>query len=465
VTSLYGKLIEAGYSGLSRWSSYKAWTYYRELLANQYLPEPELRRLQWRRFSRILRHAFDHVPFYAAKFKEAGIGPEEIDSPDAVSKIPLTTRKELMEASPHTVIARGFSPGTLVSVETSGTTEARPFRVFMDRDCLNRKYALLLRNYSYLGWRFGRRIMTLWNSAHEDYRPMRERSILKAIVYGLLHRKRLLPPFHKDSRLTDAQGLNYYERLRSFRPHLLEGDAFVLYRIGRFFEERNLVPQGIRAISSAAGPTTSSIREDLERMFSTRVYNNYGPHEMEGIACECSEQRGLHQSLDSYWIEFIRDGTPARTGELSELVLTDLDNLAMPLIRYRIGDYIRAGSYPCACGRTFPLMRDVEGRTSDALTSRQGVWTESRFQDFFGRFNLKNQFQVIEKNRAQIEARIVRAKDRNGVVLERIKTELEDLLGRDRVITVEWVDTISCEPSGKFRLVKSMASGTVNPIP
>jgi len=462
---VYGKLVETGYSLLSDWSSYKTWKYHRELLANQYLPEAELRRLQWKRFSRIIRHAFENVPFYTAKFKEAGIGPEDIHDPDAVSKIPFTTRKELMEASAQAVIARGLSTRDLSLVETSGTSEGRPFRLFMDWDCLNRKYALLLRNYSYLGWQLGRKIMTLWNSAHEDYRPLRERSILKAVVYRFLHRKRWLPPFHKDSGLTDAKGLYYYERIRTFRPHLLEGDAFVLYRIGRFFQERNLVPQGIGAISSAAGPTTSSIREELGRMFSTRVYNNYGPHEMEGVACECSEQRGLHQSLDSYWIEFIRDGQAAMTNELSELVLTDLDNFAMPLIRYRIGDYLRAGSYPCTCGRTFPLMRDVEGRTTDALTTHRGVWTESRFQDFFGRFNLENQFQVIEKNGCQIETRIVGSKNVDGAVLERIKAEMKDLLGRDRAITVEWVDAIPCEPSGKFRLVKSMVSGTQDQLP
>jgi len=454
-----GKLVEMGYTALSYFSPYKAWKYYKELLVNQYLPEADLQRLQFKKLKSIIRHAFENVPFYQNKFKEAGISPEDIKELDDIQNIPFTTRKELDGALPNAVISEGFSWKNLIPIRTSGTSEGKPFQILMDRECLNRKYALLLRSYSYLGWHFGKRIMALWNNSHEDYKPLRERPILKKVIYTWIHQKRLLPPFYRDSGLTDKKCLDYYNRICAFRPHLIEADTFALYQIGRGFLERDLFPEGIEAISSAASPTTFSIRDKLGKMFHSPVYNNYGPHEMEGVACECSERRGLHQSLDSYVIEFIRNGKPAAMDEFAELVLTDLENFAMPLIRYKIGDHIQAGSYPCTCGRTLPLMHDVEGRTGDVIKTSRGIFTESCLQNFFEKFGLENQFQMIQKKADQIESRIVPSVALNSPLIEKIIKGLNDLLGPEIQVHVERVRAIPCEPSGKFRPVKSMILG------
>ncbi len=375
--NLYGKLLEAGYFLLSKCTPYKVWKYYKELLKNQYLPEEELRTLQWEKLKRMIRHAYEDVPFYRKKFAEAGILPTDIQNKEDLRKVPFTTREELSAAFPHDVTAKNFIIQDLIPIQTSGTSTEKPFKLYIDLDGMNRKYALLLRNYSYFNWHFGKKIMSLWNKAHEDYRPLKQRSLAKTFIYKFAHRKKTLPLFAESTKLDFAAGMDYYLEIKDFRPHLLEGDAIMLYHIGRFLEREKLAKPRLEAISSATCATTASIRKRISEMFGCPVYNNYGPHEMEGIACECEARDGLHQSIDSYYIEFIREDRRALENELSELVLTDLDNFAMPLIRYKIGDLARAGIFKCSCGRTLPLMKDVEGRASDALKTERGLFSET----------------------------------------------------------------------------------------
>jgi phenylacetate-CoA ligase len=452
-------MVELGYSILNAVSPYKAWGYYTLLSKNQYLPEKELLELQWIRFRRIIRHAYENVPFYHRKFREAGIHPDHIKTPDRVQDIPFTTRSELSETFPVGVIARGYGRKDLVTLQTSGTQHGIPFRLFIDKDGLNRKYALLLRNYSLFDWHFGKKIMALWNKSHEDYRKLSKRSLKKAFVYRFVHRKRQLPPFQKGSRLDGGEGRDYFQRIRKFRPHLIEADAFMLYHMGKHFVENGLVPPPIEAISSATCPTTPLIRKRISQMWKTGVFNNYGPHEMEGIACECSQHKGLHQSIDAYLIEFIDGDSPAALDRLSEVVLTDLDNYAMPLIRYRIGDVVRAGTGSCTCGRTLPLMNDIEGRAADLIRTPNGVFSENALQDYFAKFGLECQFRIIQSLEQEFDVDLIPPRDCTPAFLQSLEAGLRHLLGEHLVLRLHTTDAIPCEASGKFRPVMSKLGG------
>lgn len=415
----------------------------------------KIHQLQWQRFKAILNHAVKNVPFYRKKFRDAGIRPEDIRNRLDIQKIPLTTKEELSNLFPHETVADGFDDKDLFLIQTSGTTEGHPFRFYIDREALNRKYALLLRNYSFFNWHFGKKMMSLWNHSHEDYLPFRERSLIKSIVYPLVHRKRLLPPFYENSALDEEKGMKYFRSVTSFKPYLLEGDAFALFNIGTFFDRLKLIPGNIKAISSATCPTTPAIRKEIGKFWGAPVFNNYGPHEMEGIACECSERNGLHQSVDSYVVEFISGDKTATENELAEIVVTDLDNYAMPFIRYKMGDMVRAGLSSCTCERTLPLMRDVEGRKADLIRTGNGTFTENMLQDFFGKFHLHNHFKITQESGSSISVKIIRNGKVSSVFLETLERELIKFLGNGVRINFDITDSIPCEKSGKFRPVRS----------
>ena len=109
------------------------------------------------------------------------------------------------------------------------------------------------------------------------------------------------------------------------------------------------------------------------------MFETYGNREVMLMATECEEHDGLHVQAENLVVEVVvrrddTDGTrPAAPGELGEVVVTDLHNLAMPFIRYATGDLATAADdSPCGCGRGLPRIASVEGRTSDVLEDGDG---------------------------------------------------------------------------------------------
>ena len=95
------------------------------------------------------------------------------------------------------------------------------------------------------------------------------------------------------------------------------------------------------------------MRKFIEKAFGAEVFDIYGCTEIKEIAWECEKHEGYHINEDDVYVEILHGESPAKPGEVGDIVLTDLRNKAMPLIRYRIGDrgLLIAGN--CSCGRTF----------------------------------------------------------------------------------------------------------------
>ena len=91
------------------------------------------------------------------------------------------------------------------------------------------------------------------------------------------------------------------------------------------------------------------------------------------MAHECPEHNGLHVFSDLFHVEVIHEsGRHAESGETGEIVITDLSNLYMPFIRYRTGDQVVQGGTKCPCGRGFPLLERLEGRSPDDIVAPEG---------------------------------------------------------------------------------------------
>src|SRR5262249_8028755 len=113
-------------------------------------------------------------------------------------------------------------------------------------------------------------------------------------------------------------------------------------------------------------------RRVIEEVFACRVTNRYGCEEVSLIACECERHEGLHVNADNLLVEVLRDGRPAAPGEPGSVVVTDLSNRAMPLLRYQVGDVAVATDRLCPCGRGLPLLERIEGREADYVVTPSG---------------------------------------------------------------------------------------------
>src|SRR5262249_55637025 len=138
-------------------------------------------------------------------------------------------------------------------------------------------------------------------------------------------------------------------------------------------------PYRPRAMITSAEVLTPDERDLLEEVFCCPVFNRYGCREVGVIASECPAHRGMHVMAEGLYLEIERDGRPAAPGGPGCLLLTDPLNLAMPLIRYRVGDVGSWDEGPCPCGRGLPRLKEVAGRVTDFLVGGDGRLVSGAF--------------------------------------------------------------------------------------
>jgi len=170
---------------------------------------------------------------------------------------------------------------------------------------------------------------------------------------------------------------------------------------------------------------------------------------------------------DSAVIEFLDDdGEPVANGEVGEIVTTGLFNYAMPMIRYKLGDFGIPVEDRCSCGRSWPLIKNIEGRTQDTLILSNGKKVLPHM--LFARINreLENnlfcvsQFQIVQEKRNKLIIKIVKGKKYHKKVLQKIIHNLRGFLNRlDEEISIEidFVEKIMPNRSGKFHKIISLS--------
>src|SRR5262249_21301964 len=173
-------------------------------------------------------------------------------------------------------------------------------------------------------------------------------------------------------KMTDADLAAFAVRLKRRPPGLIFGHAHSLYLLAKFVECHG--PAGIRprGIITTAMVLHDWQRRVIEVVFACPVTNRYGCEEVSRIACECERHAGLHINSDGVYVEVLAGGRPAADGEPGAVVVTDLVNRAMPILRYKVGDVAALTKRRCECGRGLPLMERIEGRESDYVTTELG---------------------------------------------------------------------------------------------
>jgi phenylacetate-CoA ligase len=199
-------------------------------------------------------------------------------------------------------------------------------------------------------------------------------------------------------------------------------------------------------------------RETIERMLHCKVLNRYGCEELGTIACECTEQRGLHVQAYSKHVEVVGgDGQPLPAGETGYLIVTDFDNAAMPFIRYRIEDLGSLSERRCACGRLWPLIERLEGRESDFIRTPEGKMVSgiSLTDNFGASIPGVFQLQLVQDQLDHIVVRIVRDQEFGDGSLQAIEALTREYFGPRMRHSCEFVPAIPLEASGKSRFVLS----------
>ena len=418
---------------------------FRELVACECLSAETVRALQWGRLRRLLDHAYAHVPYYRALFEANGAEPGDIKSLEDYRRLPVLT-KGIIQEQGRSLVADDIDPDEVKKRTTSGST-GQPIASYHRKKTFFREAERRYRNYL-VGMKPGDRHVHLWGP-HPDPRGGLSRLKLRFRQW----RKNRVQIY--TDRLTDETLLAHARQIAARGPDFLFGYASALEMFARVVLEHRIEGIRPRAILSTAEALPLARRLLLEKAFFCPVFDSYGSREIGIVAQECTAHTGLHVFATQKLVEIVRDGEPAPAGEAGHVVLTDLRNRVMPLIRYRIEDVGRAVEGDCPCGRGLPRIGSVEGRVLDIIVSPSGRLLHGTFfNPAFSRVGGVRRWQIVQKTREILQVRIVAEGPFGEEKLDALRRRIHSGDPAFRV-TFELVDRIPPAPSGKLRYIIS----------
>ena len=418
--------------------------YLRDYRANQWLSRDELAAIRWRRLSQLLRYCWQEVPYYRKQWQALGIAPDDIRDETDFAKLPVLTKDDI-RANQDDLVAAPWR-GRLIWKATGGST-GTPLRFGYTHESYERRIAVMWRGYEWSGARMGRRTLYLWgapvtgtNSAHD----------IKDRIYHTVFNRKVLNAF----LMSDARMIEYASAIDAFRPEIIVSYVAPIVRMAEWLVASGRTPHRPTAILSAAEALTDTQRETIERAFGCPAYNTYGCREIMLIAAQCERREGLHLSADHLHVELHEPKSTVRgDAAIGEVLLTDLYNEGMPLIRYANGDMATAQQGACACGRGLPLLARVDGRKLDTLRSPDGrLMPGEYFVYAFLSIPYVRRYQVVQREPAAIDVYVVPEQGFDSATEDMIRKSFGGVAGPEVEVRCHRVDDIPATASGKFRV-------------
>ncbi|MFQ5924139.1 MAG: phenylacetate--CoA ligase family protein [Anaerolineales bacterium] len=419
------------------------------LKAHAWLPREQVYSGQQARLRRLLVHASSQVPYYRQVLADAGVlsGSGDVHL-DRFSNIPLLDKTILHER--NTDLQSLDLDRRKWYRNSSGGSTGEPARFVQDQEFADWGRAVGLLFDLWAGYSVGESKIVYWSNTRDLSASTTK---LKSRVAAALRNEIWLDA----RRMSPEQMRSFFDLIARERPAQLLAFPENLYELARFATKEGLEPQSPRAIVTTAATLYPWMRRAIEGAFGAEVFNSYGSREVSGIAMECEAHKGLHVCLPVQHIEILRpDGSPTSPGELGEVVVTCLVNWAMPLIRYRIGDMAAWGEDQCPCGRSWPLLKEVAGRTRDLFVKKDGTRVRI-WENIFHRYPWIRKFQVVQEDYEFVRALIVldgesgSANRKYADDILQIEAAILDAMGPECKVEVVLTDRIEATASGKFR--------------
>jgi len=417
------------------------------LRETQFWRRERIREYQFSKLKRLLDHACLHVPYYQKLFAQIGATTKDIKNFEDFKKIPILT-KDTIRQNFNSLIATNISKQELIANSTGGST-GKPLHFFQDRQYELWADAARIRGwYNLAGCEYGDTCAVLWGAMHEVKEDFsfceRLRDILK---YGEVW----LNAFN----LSDERKLEFLKYCRLIRPKLLRGYFTGIKDMAIFLGEHKLSFPKVNGVILGAETVDDHSKSYIESIFRAPSYNTYGGRELSLIAMECPQKDGLHEVSENNYVEF-EEIHLAGYNNAGNLIITNLNNYAMPFIRYRVGDIgIPSSVESCGCGRGLPLIHKVIGRTTEVFGFYDGTRIAGEmFIHLMKDFQLK-EYQFVQVSDWKV---ILRYKKADGVSWElkkRIKDRYRAYLPERVELSFEEVGGFEKTGTGKFRFVLS----------
>lgn len=404
--------------------------YLAELKLHQRKNNKDLKEIQLKKLRHMINYAYNNVPFYRDLFNRENIRPDNIKSLDDLQKIPIITKKDI-STNYDNIIANNVNKEKCRVVSTTGST-GMPLKIWSDKNAQLYSSAVVYFAFFEAGLRLKDKIVELTGTLEDCRGTLIEKNMISTF-----------DPPHKTINL-----------LKKYHPDVLYSFPSIFKTLSNSLTEELKVSP--RLIFTHGETLTDSCRETISSAFGANVYNTYGSTEFNRLAFECSEHSGLHMITDCAIIEIIKDGKNVGPGEEGEIVVTGLYNYAMPIIRYRLGDIGILADYECPCGRGWPLIKSIEGRSDDFLTLPSGRIISPRTINTIENIPGILEYRTIQEKRDTFVVQVVPGKGYTQNTDKQIDEQIKlGCLGEEINVKVELVRELPKERRGKLRAIIS----------
>ncbi len=398
--------------------------YLAQLEANEKKSRDELLHDQQQAVRRLLAYAQQHVPYY----RDRNCSPENLaDWP--------VLEKQTVAAAPEKLLSDEFPRETLMELHTSGTT-GTPLAVRFSEDYHQLEMAFRWRHKAWAGAPF------LSSGAYVSGHPVVPPNQAQPPFWRVdkAEKRLLCSSYHLAPRHLPS----YIDALAKFAPDFVHGYPSSLYVLAQSMMETGAVHIRPKAVFTASETLLDFQRAAIEQAFDAKAFNWYGNSEMTCNIIQCAAGN-LHYRTDYGVLELAADGT---------MIVTGLNNRAMPLVRYRVGDVAAAREGVCPCGCAFPLIERIVGRVEDYVRTPDGRLI-GRLDHLFKDVRHVREAQIVQQQTDELILRIVKAPGYGEQDENIVLAEARQRLGDGMKIRFEYVDALERTAGGKVRFIVS----------
>ena len=358
-------------------------------------------------------------------------------------KLPVLTR-EILRQHFDALRVRGD-----VAVETGATggTTGNPIKVVRDRTGSVWQRGCYWRGFGWGGLHLGEPFVQLFGGTL-GVAPTRRLNRAKSWFSG----KHFLPAFE----LAPQNSGQYLDAIRASGARFLVGYTSAIYLLASY-AERSGARMKLDAVFPTAEPLPDNWRATISRAFGAQVLPYYGCGEVQslGYSCPAADVPVYHTCDEHSVIEVEVQGRGAALVGEGPFLVSDLDNHALPMLRYRNGDAGAVAPPGCRCGRTLGRITRLDGRVNDVLyTTRGDAISGAIGPHAFKMVDGVEQFQIVQRRPGQIAIHIVRLPGYvKGSEEPKIDRIFRQHLGHDAEIEIRYVEAIPRTPAGKARFI------------
>ena len=417
--------------------------YFKHLCENEFKPLHELICLQNIKLKRLIKEAYENVPYYRKVMDKMHLLPTDINTANDLRRLPILT-KAIVRENHNDLINRKCIKGRLTKVTTGGTTGTPMFFLFGKHE-IGVKCAHIERWKKVSGVKQFDRYM---------YIAFDEMAVNRKNYEGTFSHKGF---YHMNSfGLNDELLWKYYKNIKKFKPLYLRGQSSACYLLAEFFRRNNLkCPMKVVLTSSDA--LYPYQRDLIKEVFNCEVYDFYHQAEDVAIGFECGYHNGYHVVMDSCIPEIVAEsGEPVCDGQQGTIISTQLENYTMPLIRYDTNDLGSISTEKCACNRNSIKIRQLDGRKADVIITPEGKKIAGGMSRPMKHLHKEiREVQFIQKDVNSIIVRYVPTGTYTAKTQEMFEEKIRELTGKKIQINFEKVQAIPKTMRGKHRLIIS----------